>query len=118
MKPLTLSFSLCLVLLAPLSAWSEQGYEIMPGLQFIPGPQGGTFGVETQPGVRYYRGEIEGSAIDIAPGVRSYNFPDRTAPLPLGGEPPLTTYPPSRSLRQELDSHRSSILDRRPSWER
>ncbi len=61
-------------LLFPLPAVAEQGYALMPGMESIPGPHGGTFGVETLPGVRYYQGEIEGSAIEIAPGVQSYNL--------------------------------------------
>lgn len=94
MNRLVISLSLCLVLLAPLCAWSEQGYEIMPGVQFIPGANGGTFGVETLPGVRHYRGEFEGSAIDTAPGVRSYNF------------------------RESQEPPRESMYDVKPAWER
>lgn len=109
MNRLIISLSLCLGLLFPLCAWSEQGYEIMPGVQFIPGAQGGTFGVETLPGVRYYRGEIEGSSIDTVPGVRSYNF----------RESQERREPPKESIYDFKPAwERQPLQDYRPSWER
>jgi hypothetical protein len=81
----------------------------MPGVQFLPGAHGGTFGVETVPGVRYYRGEFDGSAIETAPGVRTYIF----------REPSERQEPPTDAASDDRPSwQRHPRQDDRPSWER
>lgn len=70
MKTLLLSVAL----FAASPAFAQMGIEVTPGVTFYGGPNGGTVGVEITPGVRHFSGEVSGSAIEIMPGVTSYNL--------------------------------------------
>ena len=65
---------LALWLLLCSAAHAQMATEIMPGMTYYSGPNGGTLGVELMPGYRHYSGEIQGSSVETMPGVQFYNL--------------------------------------------
>lgn len=53
---------------------AQMATEIMPGMTYYSGPNGGTIGVELMPGYRHYSGEVQGSSVQTMPGVQFYNL--------------------------------------------
>ena len=65
---------------------AQMATEIMPGVTYYSGPNGGTLGVEIMPGYRRYSGEVQGHSVEVMPGVRSYSLqPSDSYPSMEGG---------------------------------
>ena len=60
---------LAILLVAP--AHAQLAVETAPGITFYGGD---TMSVETLPGVRHFSGAVNGTAVDIAPGITSYSL--------------------------------------------
>lgn len=67
------ALGLCVGLIVCGTGHAQTATEIMPGVTYYGGADGGSIGVELIPGYRQYRGEIEGSSVETMPGARYYN---------------------------------------------
>ena len=56
------------------SAHAQMATDIMPGVTYYGGVNGGTMGVDIMPGYRQYSGEVQGHSVEVMPGVRSYSL--------------------------------------------
>lgn len=71
MKCFTIFSILCLIA-TPVCA--EVAIELIPGQMIYSGPGGQTMSVETIPGMRQFSGAVDGTAVDLAPGVTAYDL--------------------------------------------
>lgn len=59
------------LLLSAAPAFAQLAIETAPGVTRYGGH---TTGVEVMPGVEFYSGAVNGSSVEVMPGVRSYHF--------------------------------------------
>ena len=78
---------LCLGLLLCGIGHAQMATEIMPGVTYYGGTDGGTMGVEIMPGYRQYSGDVQGHSVEVMPGVRSYSLQPSDSYTSMWGEP-------------------------------